>query len=448
LENRHFRDIEPVDRDAFHGLRHFADAAGERRLELWKGAAVIDGAEGFEAASRAAGQDDRGSGTAGGVQQIAQECGGEFGHVAGDDQVPVRRGVMQGGEDSAERTLIGVTIGDAVEFAVADEGDIAGGEANLGGDGLHEGNSVEREPGLVAAHTGTAPPCQHISRASHSEMITLGLLPSSCRRDTPVVLTSSGPMKRENILRDFCFRLVLSTFIAGAVFAAGSERPQHFTSVVRSDQRTGKLVRSMIVSPKAVAEQRIAETVVPAHVLGTDTPVAAPEPTSYPAGIDEAVERIAAEHSLPPQLIHSVIKVESNYNPRAISNKGALGLMQLIPSTARRFGVADVFNPIQNIQGGAKYLRYLLDLFDGSYPLALAAYNAGEAAVVRYGGIPPFAETQNYVVLVRKHLEQAKKEAAAKAAAKPAPVIEAAQTGPAHVVEEVQADGTVRYVSR
>jgi soluble lytic murein transglycosylase-like protein len=204
----------------------------------------------------------------------------------------------------------------------------------------------------------------------------------------------------------------------------------------------------MVVSPKAVAEQRIAESVVPPHVVGADAPAPAAQPADYPAGIDAAVERIAAEHSLPAQLIHSVIKVESNYNPHAVSSKGALGLMQLIPSTARRFGVSDAFNPIQNIQGGAKYLRYLLDLFDNSYPLALAAYNAGEGAVVQYGGIPPFAETQNYVVLVRKAWEQAKKAAAAKPPAAPAPVIEAKQTGPAHIFEEVQPDGSVRYVSR
>ena len=132
--------------------------------------------------------------------------------------------------------------------------------------------------------------------------------------------------------------------------------------------------------------------------------------------------RIAAEHSLSPQLIHSVIKVESNYNPHAISNKGALGLMQLIPATARRFGVTDVFNPVQNIQGGAKYLRYLLDLYHNNFPLALAAYNAGEAAVARYGGVPPFAETRNYLILVGRRLAEAKKAEAANAAAAPAAV--------------------------
>ncbi len=98
--------------------------------------------------------------------------------------------------------------------------------------------------------------------------------------------------------------------------------------------------------------------------------------------------------------------------------------MQLIPETARRFGVKNVFNPEENIQGGAKYLRYLLDLFDGSYPLALAAYNAGEAAVARYGGIPPYPETRNYVILVRRQLELARKAAETRQAAVPVPAAE------------------------
>jgi soluble lytic murein transglycosylase-like protein len=203
-----------------------------------------------------------------------------------------------------------------------------------------------------------------------------------------------------------------------------------------------------LVSPKPVAEIRVAEALVAPRVVGAESP--APEPAAPPSGIDEAVLRIAAEHSLPPQLIHSVIKVESNYNALAISPKGAQGLMQLIPATARRFGVGNAFNPVENIQGGAKYLRYLLDLYKGDYPLALAAYNAGEGAVARYGGVPPYAETQNYVLLVGRQLELARKAAAAKTVAAPAPpqAIETAEAGPAHVVEIVQADGSVRYVSR
>jgi soluble lytic murein transglycosylase-like protein len=204
----------------------------------------------------------------------------------------------------------------------------------------------------------------------------------------------------------------------------------------------------MVVSSRPVASVKVAETVVAPRVVNAAGPAA--EPAAPPAGIDEAVARIAAEHSLSPQLIHSVIKVESNYNTHAISSKGALGLMQLIPATARRFGVTDVFNPVQNIQGGAKYLRYLLDLYHNNFPLALAAYNAGEAAVARYGGVPPFAETRNYLILVGRRLAEAKKAEAANAAAAPAPTqaVESKEAGPAHVVEIVQADGTVRYVSR
>jgi len=235
---------------------------------------------------------------------------------------------------------------------------------------------------------------------------------------------------------------------AGVLFGAGPDSPHQVTSVVRADLRTGKLVRSMVVSPRPVAAVRVADVVVPPRMVGIDA--LGPEPVPPPAGIDEAVLRIAAEHSLSPQLIHSVIKVESNYNAHAVSSKGALGLMQLIPATARRFGVSDAFNPVQNIQGGAKYLRYLLDLYDGNTPLALAAYNAGEGAVARYGGVPPFAETQNYVILVRRQLEQARKAAAAKtvAAQVPPQAVEALEAAPAHVVEIVQADGSVRYVSR
>ena len=244
-------------------------------------------------------------------------------------------------------------------------------------------------------------------------------------------------------MRHFCFTLMLAGFAVVAKPASGADQPQRFSSVVRPDLRTGKLVRSVVVMPKPVSEQKVPETVVRARAVSASEPAA----EAAPGGIDEAVEQIAAEHALPPQLIHSVIKVESNYNPYAVSNKGALGIMQLLPETARRFGVTNIFNPVDNIRGGAKYLRYLIDLF-GSYPLALAAYNAGEAAVARYGGIPPYAETQNYVMLVRKQLEAARKKVAPKpAAAAPKPV-EPKEEGPAHIVEEKQPDGSVRYVSR
>jgi len=240
---------------------------------------------------------------------------------------------------------------------------------------------------------------------------------------------------------------MLAGLAGGVKPAPGADQPQRFSSVVRPDLRTGRLVRSVVVVSRPVTERKVDENAVrPRDMNGAE---AAPENLPALPGLDEAVQRIAAEHALPPQLIHSVIKVESNYNPFAISNKGALGIMQLIPETARRFGVANVFNPVENIQGGAKYLRYLLDLYEGNYPLALAAYNAGEAAVARYGGIPPYAETQTYVSLVRKQLEAWKKAESAKpvAAALPKPE-EPRDSGPAHIVPEIQADGSVHYVTR
>jgi soluble lytic murein transglycosylase-like protein len=209
--------------------------------------------------------------------------------------------------------------------------------------------------------------------------------------------------------------------------------------VVRADPKTGRLVRSVIVTSKSVPERTVPENVVSPRAVTS----ASDSPAPAPSGLDLAVDQIAAEHSLPPQLIHSVIRVESNYNPFAVSNKGAQGLMQLIPSTAKRFGVSDVFNPVQNIQGGAKYLRYLLDLYHGDYRLALAAYNAGEGAVQKFGGVPPYRETQNYINQVGKRLQQP-----AKAQPKPETKPVAVVSGGPHLQEIVEKDGSVRYVSR
>lgn len=113
--------------------------------------------------------------------------------------------------------------------------------------------------------------------------------------------------------------------------------------------------------------------------------------------IQSMVDKSAENHQVDPKLVHAIIQVESGYNPRAVSRKGAEGIMQLIPSTAQRFGVRNTFNPQQNIEGGVTYLRYLLDLFNGNVPLSVAAYNAGENAVLKKGGIPAYTETENYV---------------------------------------------------
>jgi soluble lytic murein transglycosylase-like protein len=142
-------------------------------------------------------------------------------------------------------------------------------------------------------------------------------------------------------------------------------------------------------------------------------PSPVPEPGRQPltgaskAKYDLMVEEVARVHGLEGALLHAVISVESQYNPRAVSRKGAAGLMQLMPATARRYGVSDSFDPAQNLHGGAKYLRDLLTLFNSDVSLALAAYNAGENAVIRHGNrIPPFRETRNYVPRVLDYYRQ------------------------------------------
>lgn len=235
----------------------------------------------------------------------------------------------------------------------------------------------------------------------------------------------------------------------GADSSAASLAGERITTVVRADQRSGKLVRSVVVSPHSAPQPKtVVPVVVAPRVINPVVPAAEPEQPAVPVtgSLNETVDRIAADQNLSPELIHSVIKVESNYNPKAVSPKGAQGLMQLIPSTARRFGVVDAFNPVDNIQGGARYLKYLLDLHDGNYTLALAAYNAGEGAVARYGDVPPYPETRNYVQSVAA---QYRKNTAAKAktpAAKPGD--QPGQKKPTRIVEIRQPDGSVRYVSQ
>lgn len=117
------------------------------------------------------------------------------------------------------------------------------------------------------------------------------------------------------------------------------------------------------------------------------------------------VERLAPEYGLDPQLVAAVIRTESAFDPRARSPKDARGLMQLIPATAERFGVKDIWDPVENLRGGMAYLRWLLDHFDGDVALALAGYNAGENAVARHRGIPPYRETQRYVKLITARID-------------------------------------------
>jgi hypothetical protein len=191
-------------------------------------------------------------------------------------------------------------------------------------------------------------------------------------------------------------------------FAASADQPAHVTSVVRADQKSGHLVRSVVVEPRPVFARTVATDAEPVS-----------QARDFASDVAAMVERIALEEGVEESLVHSVIRAESNYNPNAVSPKGALGIMQLIPATARRFGVGNVFDARENIQGGVKYLKFLLDYYRGDYAKTIAAYNAGEAAVDKYNGVPPYPETRNYVYRVAMNLKAARQQRAVVARSAP-----------------------------
>ena len=119
--------------------------------------------------------------------------------------------------------------------------------------------------------------------------------------------------------------------------------------------------------------------------------------SNFPSTYVDTINTACNRHGVDPALVHALVKVESDFNPYALSRKGAMGLMQLMPQTALDMNVGNSFNPHENIDGGVKYLRYLIDRYEGNLSLALAAYNSGETAVRKWGTIPPYRETQNYV---------------------------------------------------
>jgi hypothetical protein len=252
-------------------------------------------------------------------------------------------------------------------------------------------------------------------------------------------MDNQGTVSGSNKTMRFCFILGLMTLVGfGAPPDAPSNPPKRITTVVRADALSGRLVRSTVVASRVVPEKVISATGTPPPQPSRTTP----EPG---ATVNELVASIARSHNVEPSLVDSVIRVESAYNPNAVSPKGAMGLMQLIPSTARRFGVNDTFHPQQNIEGGVRYLKYLMQLYNGDERLALAAYNAGEGAVAKYKGIPPYPETQNYVYQVGKRLGQSREAEKKAKASKP----DAAPEVHVPVIEKtVDADGREYYRTR
>jgi len=229
----------------------------------------------------------------------------------------------------------------------------------------------------------------------------------------------------------FCSELVLGTAVLAALAGAsvkGEALPQdqpapRAVSMVRSDARTGRLVRSIVV--KAKAADSFSDT-----------------------GVQTLVEEAAKNLDVSPLLVDSLIQVESNYNPYAISPKGAQGLMQLMPATARRFGVTNSFDAKQNIEGGVRYLKFLQDTFKDDR-LAIAAYNAGEGAVTKYRDVPPYPETKSYVDKVGAKYTKAKRAAEKIAsAAKPDDEPKLAEEETRHLVQYRDPEGRLHLATQ
>lgn len=206
-------------------------------------------------------------------------------------------------------------------------------------------------------------------------------LPEGRTRHEKMVAMSGGPhLPNKNVY--ICFILALFMLAASPIRAADAA-----TLVVRVDPHSGRLVRRpLTISPAA-------KKPVPVKTA--------------PLAIANLVDQSARAHGVDPLLVHSVIQVESNYDPHAVSSKGAEGIMQLMPPTARMLGVGNTFDPAESIEAGVKYLKYLQDVYKDDR-MALAAYNAGPGAVDKFKNVPPYMETQQYVERVGKRYGAAK----------------------------------------
>jgi soluble lytic murein transglycosylase-like protein len=233
----------------------------------------------------------------------------------------------------------------------------------------------------------------------------------------------------------FCLEIVLGTALSAMAFAAAAPSSGAGTAsdpavwVVKVDPHTGKLVRRLVAPSSA-------------------------------AGAGEKVRILVAEaarnYDVNPLLVDSVIQVESNYNPFAVSPKGAEGLMQLMPATAQRLGVTNSFDPKQNIEAGVRYLKLLQDTFQDDR-LALAAYNAGEKAVAKYKNVPPYPETVSYVAKVSRKYGQAERAAREKRNADESrreaknaeePKADATEQTPRHILAYVDTEGRLHIATQ
>jgi hypothetical protein len=380
----------PVDRvERADNFSYFPDSSVERTGKCSETTATVGSAKGLQTSIGADGdqaigfiREQKRAGA-----EIFEKRGIKRTHIAGDNQVPFEGGIHKSRFHTAQGTVAWPAVGNygvsqpGVFFRVANDSGATGRRMDQRGILLDQSDAVDLQESLVSTHPRAVAARQDVTGYAHAEMIALKFVPIS-RLSALLVLVCLPAL--------LCAEESVST---------------RTTLVVKADNRSGRLVRSVIVAPKVVSP---GEPGVPEPVIST---------IQTPNSLLDMIDSIAAKHDVEGPLVHSVIQAESNYNPLAVSPKGAQGLMQLIPSTAKRFGVSNTFNAEQNIEGGVKYLKFLMELYHNDYVKVIAAYNAGEAAVTKYGGIPPYVETRNYVYQVGKNLQTARKVAEVKNAA-------------------------------
>jgi len=212
------------------------------------------------------------------------------------------------------------------------------------------------------------------------------------------------------------------------------------------DHRTGRLIRvparhfSRAVAARSIPPAPVRAKIVEAREIRPIEPEATGRRETFQGSLNDLISQTAYRYGIRPSFVHAVIKAESNYDPRAVSHKGAVGLMQLMPQTARKFGVRNRFDPVENIDGGVRYLRHLLDQY-ADKDLALAAYNAGEGAVERYGGVPPYLETRLFVPRVLRYY------ARFRVLDEPAPAQRAKRLAGPRIIQSTDQAGVIHYAT-
>ena len=299
------------------------------------------------------------------VQKILQKAGIKLRHVASHNQVEIAAAATQRSLNATKWTAPGPLVSQAVESQLriplrrAHDRHTPCRFFDACRYMFDQGMRSPRQQRLVCAHPRASSTNEDEASGSHEKMV------ASARPHSGYNWT--------NKVRLSCFIALLVSSAAWGAGLASPEAPATSISVVRV-AANGHLVR--VVQSRPAHQDLVA---------------------SKDASIQELVSDAARRFEVDPLLIHSVMHAESNFNPTALSPKGAQGLMQLIPATARRFGAADAMDPKQNIDAGVRYLKYLQHRFPDDLTLAIAAYNAGEGAVTRYRTVPPYRETRGYV---------------------------------------------------